>query len=61
MFYRNITKFCRSIHFALVTQINLQQLFIPCALRKKHQNFYYIYLLKQRFLQMAFKIFPSWF
>ena len=32
MFYRNITKFCRSIHFALVTQINLQQLFIPCAL-----------------------------
>ena len=42
--YLNITKFCRSIHFPLVTLIcqkNLQQLFIL--------------LLKQSFLQMAFK------
>ena len=36
--YWNITKFCRSIHFALVTliyQINSKQLFILFALRKK--------------------------
>ena len=38
-----------------------KQLFILFVLRKKHQNFYYIYLLKHNLLQMAFKIFLSWF
>ena len=31
------------------------------VLRNKHYNFNWIYLLKQRFPQLAFKIFLSWF
>ena len=58
--YWNITKFCRSIDFALLNLIyqrNLLQLFILFILRNRHKNFYCIYLLKESFLQMAFKIF----
>ena len=44
--YRNITKFCRSIHFALLNlmyQRNSQQLLILFILRNRHKNFYCIY------------------
>ena len=53
--YRYITIFFRSIHFWLVTPVNLLQPFIPFVLRKRQ----HLYLLKYSSLQTAFKTFIS--